>query len=146
MTLLSNALREGIRPFFSKAGMPVSAASAIGDWSRAYATYAQAAIAGGTLPPLLVPAPTAGPFFDALDQTLRLMWMAVIWTGPGLVGTTTSVPSLSPILRAVGVNLLGSRDPDQALSAITDALHTYTLGVTVTVTTAAGASLVVPVV
>jgi len=125
--------------------MPRSSAEAVRLWAQAYASYAKSAVAGGTVPTALAPIPTAGPFFDALDQTLRAMWTAVAWAGPGLAGTTTLVPLLSPALRAVGQSQLRNTDPERALSAIADALHTYTLGIAVTVVTPAGVPSVVPV-
>lgn len=124
--------------------MPKSALEAIDSWAKAYASYAQSAIAGGTLPAALAPAAVPGKFFDALDQTLKAMWMATAWAGPGLTGTTAVVPPLSPALEAVGKSQLNNRDPEKALSAIADALHTYTLGITVTVVTAAGVASVAP--
>lgn len=120
--------------------MPSTAAAAVDLWSKAYVSYAQSAIAGGTVPAGLVPVPIPGPFFAAFGGTLSAMWLAVRWAGPGLVGQTALVPDLASQLAALGTGLLGSRDPERALSAISDALHTYTLGVTVTVVTAAGVS------
>jgi hypothetical protein len=124
--------------------MPNSALEAIDSWAKAYASYAQSAIAGGTVPIALAPVAVQGPFFEALDQTLKAMWMASAWIGPGLTGVVSAVPVLSPVLRVVGTSQLKNRDPEAALSEIADALHTYTLGVAVTITTAAGVSSVVP--
>lgn len=145
MTVSADALRSALRPLFSPSGMPGSAAAAIDSWAKAYASYAKSAIAGGTVPAVLSPVPVPGRFFDAIDQTLGSMWMGVPWAGPGLIGATSVVPPLSPVLQAVGIGLLADRNPERALSAIADALHTYTLGITVTVVTAAGVSSVAPV-
>lgn len=145
MTVSADVLKSGIRPFFSPGGMPKSALEAIKSWSQAYAAYAQSALAGGVVPAALAPVPVPGKFFDALDQTLKAMWMAAAWAGPALVGVTAVVPPLAPVLQAVGTSQLKNRDPEKALSAIADALHTYTLGIMVTVTTAAGVSSVAPV-
>ncbi len=114
-------------------------------WSQAYCRYAQAAVAGGTLPAGLIPQATDGPdFFTALDQSLRTVWMAVAWAGPGLVGTTLLVPPLLPFLLGPSATLFTSPDPQLALSLIADALHTYTLSITVTVVPATGTPLIVP--
>ena len=145
MSVSSDALKSAIRPLFKPSSMPKSALIAVDSWAKAYASYAQAAIAGGTIPATLAPVAVPGPFFEALEQTLMAMWLATAWAGPGLVGVTLFVPPLAVVLRNVGAGLLGNRDPEKALSAIADALHTYTLAVTVTVTTAVGATSVAPV-
>jgi hypothetical protein len=145
VTVSADVLKSALRPLFSPSGMPKSALEALDLWAKAYASYAQSAIAGGTFPAPLVPSAVSGPFFDALDQALRVMWMATAWAGPGLGGTTAVVPPLSLVLIAVGAGQLRNRDPEKALSAIVDALHTYTLGITVTVVTAAGAASVAPI-
>ncbi len=118
---------------------------AVGDWVTAYARYAKDAVAGGTKPTALVPAPGPnGSFFDSLDASLRAMWMAVAWVGPSLVGTTLLVPPLAPLLLVAAGTIIKSRDPDLALSLITDALHTYTLSITVTVVPPSGTATVAP--
>ena len=145
MSLVRDALSNSLRSFFDPKTMPKGGVSeTVRQWVTAYAAYGQAAIAGGTLPSPLVPGGADGRFDVALDQALRTMWMGVAWTGPALVGVTLLVPPLVPALEAVGATLLTSRDPAQALSLITDALHTYTLSITVTVTPAAGTPVVVP--
>lgn len=145
MSLTKSVLRDSLRPFFDPKTMPTGGvANAVRQWVAAYAVYGQSAIAGGAIPSPLVPVGAAGRFSDAFDQALRNMWMGVAWTGPALVGVTLLVPPLTPILESVGTVLLKSRDPGQALSLITDALHTYTLSITVTVTPATGTPVVVP--
>lgn len=144
MTVSLEALKSGIRPFFRAGSMPKSAGDAVRLWAQAYCGYAQAAVAGGVIPATLSPVPAAGKFFDALEQTLTAMWMSVAWVGPGLVGKTTTVPPLVSELQRVGRDQVKSRDPDKALSAIADALHTYTLGIAVTITAPSGASSVAP--
>lgn len=117
---------------------------AVQQWVSAYARYGQSAIAGGTVPSILVP-PSGPPgrFFESIDAAMRSMWMATAWIGPGLVGTTLFIPSLVPMLAAVSSQLIRSRDSDLALSLITEVLHTYTSGITVSVVTPSGATVIV---
>ena len=144
MSLAKAALLESLRPLFQPKTMPSGGVSdAVRQWVSAYIAYAEKATAGGTVPSPLVPGGASGRFSVALDQALRTMWMAAAWTGPGLAGTTLLVPPLVPLLETVGTTLLKSRDQGQALSLISDALHTYTLGITVTVVTPPGASVIV---
>lgn len=144
MSLQLSVLRSGLRPLFDPATMPTSAADAIVRWAQAYIPYASAAVAGGAVPALLSPVPAGGPFYQALDDSFRTMWMATPWTGPGLVGTTAAVPSLAPLLEANRARLVQSRDPELALSLIADALHTYTLSITVSVVPPSGTPAIVP--
>lgn len=144
MTLPVEALKSALKPLFDSATMPKSALDAIKSWANAYASYAQSAVAGGTIPATLAPIPVAGGFFEALEQTLKAMWTATAWLGPGLTGTTTVIPPLAASLGDVGKEQVKNREPQKALSAIADALHTYTLGIKVTVVTPAGVSSVVP--
>jgi hypothetical protein len=138
--LSAGALRAAVGGFFSPAGMPRVAA--VSKWAAAYASYAQSAVAGGTTltGPLSPAAVETGDFFADLDSTLRAMWMSATWVGPGLTGTTASVPSLSAALRSNGSRLVRSSDPGLALQLTTDALHTYTLSIIVTVVSPAGSS------
>jgi hypothetical protein len=115
-------------------------------WAVAYSSYARLATAGGTVPTVPSPLGVPGSFFEALQASLLAMWTVTPWLGPGLVGTTTLVPPLAPLLQTAGKALIKSRDPQQALSSIANALHTYTLGIAVTVVTPAGVSSVVPVI
>lgn len=145
MSLIKDSLSSSLRPFFDPRTMPRGGvADTVRQWVTAYAVYGQTAIAGGTLPSPLTPGAADGRFSVALDRALRAMWMGVAWIGPALVGSTLLVPPLTPALEGIGAILLSSRDPAQALSLITDALHTYTLSITVTVTPATGTPVVVP--
>lgn len=146
MTLDRSLLQRSISHLFESSTMPKGATpSAVMEWASAYSSYANAAIAGGTMHTPLIPVP--GPnslFFDSMDSSFRSMWMTTVWTGPSLVGTTLFVPSLSSVLRATSDRLVGSRDPRLALTLITEALHTYTLGITVTVVPPSGTPATVP--
>lgn len=146
MTLDPRKLRDSISPLFKPQTMPQGEVpQAVFDWLTAYAKYGNDAVAGGTLPTPLVP--IAGPngrFFDSLDTALRGMWTTVSWSGPSGTGVTLLVPPLGPLLQSVSAVLIKSRDPEQALSLITDALHTYTLSITVTVTPPTGTPVTVP--
>lgn len=146
MTLDPKKLRDSISPLFKPKTMPKGKVpQAVLDWLTAYARYGNDAVAGGTLPTPLAPAPGPdGKFFDSLDAALRTMWTAVAWSGPPGTGVILLVPPLGPILESVSKVLIKSRDPDQALSLITDALHTYTLSITVTVTPPTGTPVTVP--
>ena len=146
MTLEPDSLRNAISRFFYPATMPTGRVpDAVLQWTTAYASYAQKAVAGGTVPSVLVPAVGPdGKFFDSFDSALRTMWNAVAWTGPSLVGTTLLVPPLSPILDIVAATLIKSREPQLALSLITNALHTYTLSITVSVVSPTGTPVIVP--
>lgn len=146
MTLDPSTLKEGLRPLFDPSGMPRGPVpDAVFTWITAYCGYAQSASAGGTVPATLVPLRgPIGTFADSLDSALRVMWGAVAWTGPGLIGKTLLVPPLQGFLSPVSARLIGSRDPSLALSLITDALHTYTLSITVAVVTPSGVTVTVP--
>lgn len=146
MTLSPTVLKDALSPFFKPSGMPTGAVpDAVRQWVTAYAKYGKDAVAGGTLPAALVPvAGPPGTFFESLDVALRTMWMAVAWAAPPLVGTTLLVPPLSPILTPVASLLIKSRDAGQALSLITDALHTYTLSITVNVVPPTGSPVIAP--
>lgn len=140
------SLRDSLSPLFRPQTMPTGPVpTAVRQWVAAYSKYAQDAIAGGTKPSPFVVAP--GPmdrFSNSLDAALRVMWTGVAWTGPSLVGTTLLVPPLAPILEGVAASLIRSRDPELALSLITDALHTYTLGITVSVVPPSGTPVIAP--
>jgi hypothetical protein len=140
VTLDPRKLRDSLDHLFRPKTMPKGPVpQAVLDWLTAYAKYGNDAVAGGTLPSPLVPIPgPGGKFFDSLDSALRSMWSAVAWTGPTGTGVTLLVPPLGPSLNAVSGVLLKSRDSEQALSLITDALHTYTLSITVVVTPPTG--------
>lgn len=143
MTLSRDLLVSSIRPFFIPATMPKGdVASVVKQWASAYSSYAIQAMAGpaGIGSPLVVSG-ASGRFSAALDSSLRSMWMAASWVGPAVVGVTLLVPPLVPTLESLGSSLITVRDPERALSAIADALHTYTLGITVTLTTAGGSSV-----
>lgn len=144
MSLDPEMLKRGLRPLFQPASMPVSAADAIIRWCLAYIPYAQAAVAGGVVPVALSPVPASGPFYQALDDSFRLMWLATPWVGPPLTGVTAFVPPLVPFLEARRTALMQLRDPEQALSLIADALHTYTLSITVSVVPPTGTPTIAP--
>jgi len=139
--LLSRSLSHLFRPKTMPKGPPPAA---VMEWASAYSAYGNAAMAGATVHTPLVPGPGPnGNFFDSMDSAFRSMWMGVAWTGPSLVGTTLFVPSLSSILLAASREIDGSRDPDFALSFITDALHTYTLSITVSIVPPSGTPAIV---
>ncbi len=146
--LSKDLLRSSLQSFFDPATMPKGDVPQVMlQWGAAYARYANLATAGvAVLAVPLIPAPASGPFFQAMDWSLRTMWMTAKWIGPGVAGTTTTVPSIVPSLLRNSNVLMQSRDPQQALSLIVEALHTYTLSVTVTLVTAAGTPTIVPVV
>lgn len=144
MPLSPQRLRAALSPLFQDGTMPQAGPDAVARWGRAYATYAQDALAGGTLPGPLVPQPVSGEFLQALDASLRAMWMAAVWTGPGLAGTTAVVPALVPYLLSHAGQLNRSFDRELALSLITEAVHTYTLSITVSVVPPSGTPSIVP--
>ena len=146
MTLDPGKLRDAIAPLFKPKTMPKGPVpQAVLDWLAAYAKYGNDAVAGGTLPTPLLPVPGPdGKFFDSLDSALRNMWTAVVWSSPTGTGVTLLVPPLAPFLVVASGVLIKSRDPEQALSLITDALHTYTLSITVTVTPPTGTPVPFP--
>ena len=149
MTLDPSVLRNSIKGFFDPPGMPSGGASdAVLQWAKAYCLYAQSATAGLTRPAELIPvaSPQVGTFIDVLDSCLRQMWMSVLWSGPALTGTTASIPSLASVMDPVFPVLNRTRDAGQALSLITESLHTYTLGITVFIVSASGAITLFPVV
>ncbi len=141
MPLSREVLRDALAPLFSPATMPASDAASA--WLRAYAGYAQDAIAGGAVLalPLVIP-PVAGEFLQAFDTGLRSMWMSAIWVGPGLTGTTAVVPPVIPSLLENSATLILSRDPVSGLEALATSIHTYTLSITVAIVLAAGTAVV----
>ena len=146
MSLDQRKLRDSISHLFRAETMPKGPVpDAVLEWVTAYAKYGRDAVAGGTKPTTLIPGPgTGGKFFDSLDSALRVMWTAVPWSGPALIGVTLLVPPLAPLLETAAVILIKSRDPEQALSLVTDALHTYTLSITVMITPPNGTPVVAP--
>lgn len=144
MTLDPVTLRDSIASFFDSRTMPTGPVpSVVQQWATAYAKYGIAANAGPTLPiSLIAPPGPVDQFSASLDSALRAMWMSVAWVGPSLIGTTLIVPPLNPILDAVSTQLIKSRDRELALSLITNALHTYTLGITVSIVSPIGATVI----
>lgn len=135
-------LRDALRPLYTPGTMPAD--DPVLEWVEAYARYANDALAGPTkLASPLITQGTAGDFLTALDMALRTAWMKAAWVGPGLVGVTTLVPPIGPFLLQNAPALLSSYDREAALAAIAQSIHTYTLSITVTVTTASGVSTVV---
>jgi hypothetical protein len=135
--LSKERLRSALDPLFRGSTMPTD--NAVGDWCRAYAEYAGDATAGvAVLAAPLESFGVPGPFLDALDQALRTMWMSAVWTGIGVTAATSLVPPVQPFISAVSPALLSSYDPDFGLTLIAEALHTYTLSITVSVVPASG--------
>lgn len=131
-----------MRQLFSAAGMRDT--GAVAAWLNSYSTYARDAVAGIVLPLAFIPTLVeTGDFFQSLEASLEASWRSVVWVGPGATGTIAFVPPLVPTLRSVGAQLITSYDPGLGLQLITEALHTYTLGVVVTVL-AAGVSSPAP--
>lgn len=137
-------LRESLRPLFTPGTMPGKDAAT--RWLSAYTAYANDAVAGVTqLAAPLVPREVTGDFLVGLDGALMSTWMNAAWVSLGATGVTTFVPPFAPyLLSSSAVLLRRSTDPQQALTAIAQSIHTYTLSITVTVTTASGVTTVVP--
>lgn len=137
-------LKTALLPLYVPATMPKS--DAIGAWARAYATYASDVVAGPTKPASPpVPPPASGDFLTGLDGVIRSMWMTVAWVGPGVTGVTALVPDIRPVLLVNSTRMAERLDQQAALDAIAQSIHTYTLSITVTVTTAAGVTSVVTI-
>ncbi len=135
--LSKQALEDAIRPLFQPDTMPKD--DAVGHWVRAYASYAQAAVAGvAALAAPLSAQSAAGPFPAAFDAALRTMWMSAAWVGPGVTATTSVVPPVLPFFAAAIPVLMATYDRAQAPTLIAEALHTYTLSITVSVVPASG--------
>lgn len=137
MPLAAATLRQAMRSLFDSNTMPTG--DPLGDWMRAYVSYAQSGIAGpvALAQDLVV---GSGPFtLDVLDAALRTMWTAAVWAGPGVTAVTSLVPPVQPLLLAIAPTLNASYDVELAPTLIAEALHTYTLSVVVTVTPATGA-------
>lgn len=139
--LSPDQLSESLRPLFTPGTMPVG--SPIDVWARAYVGYAQDATAGPALltSPLVLP-PASGDFLSGLDEVLRGTWMSAIWAGPGVTGVTSIVPGLAPFFMESSGILVGSLDRELALTAIVKSIHTYTLSITVVLTSATGVATV----
>lgn len=143
--LSRDVLKQGLSPLFDSRTMPRGGVpDAISFFLRGYVPYAQQATALGTLPSPLIAEPQDGDYLTALDSSLRAMWMAVAWAGPGLVGTTAVVPPIQPFLTAIAPVIIGVTDADRSLSLIVEAVHTYTLSITVAVTPPSGTPAIVP--
>lgn len=117
-------------------------------WCSIYSTWASSAIAGPTVlsKPLTTATVVTGDFFDSLDASFRSMWMSAVWVGPGVTAITTVIPPLQPFLRSLSASLISSYDPELAPTLISTALHTYTLGITVTITPITGTPFIVPLI
>lgn len=136
--LLKADLKQVMKPLFDPRSMPSD--DPVGDWCKAYAIYAQKAMAGAVaLSAPLVPSSVAGQFYVALDAALRKMWMTAIWIGPGVTAVTAVVPPVMPFLMALAPALISTFDPELAPSLIAEALHTYTLSIIVSVIPPTGA-------
>lgn len=135
-------LRSSLAPLFDGPTMPSTAA--VSRWLDAYIPYASNAIAGGTVPTLLKPPSGEGDFFTGLEAALLQLWTTAVWAGPGLTGITTFIPPLAPVLIAAGAQLIASTDASFGLHLLAESLHTYTLSIVVTITTASGVSSPAP--
>jgi hypothetical protein len=137
-------IRQAIAPLFKQDGMPSD--DPVGKWCSAYADAVKAVIAGPVkLAAGLVPQHGGGPgFFVLLDTAFRTMWMSAAWVGPGVTAVTAVVPPLIPFLTALSPALMVSFDSELAPSLIAEALHTYTLSITVTITPPTGTPFIVP--
>ncbi len=143
--LIKSELRQALRPLFEPGTMP--SADTVGAWCRAYATYAQKAMAMAgavVLAAPLVPSSAPGQFYTALDIALRNMWMTAIWVGPGVAAVTAIVPSVIPFLTALAPALGSTFDRELAPTLIAEALHTYTLSIIVSVIPPTGSPIPTP--
>lgn len=140
MSLNRDVLKGALAPFFVPATMPSGQQSVVvGKWISAYITYARSALAAVTSPVgLSATSVDGGDFIGSLDASLRSMWQSTAWVGPGVTGSTSFVPPLRPIMLPTMQRLQTSRDADLALTLIVDALHTYTLGIVVTIIPSSG--------
>lgn len=140
MSLDINVLKGALAPFFMPATMPRGGlGETVGEWVSAYIRYGMMAHAAGVVPVKLSTVSIKnGDFIGSLDSSLRAVWLASTWAGPGLVGSTSFVPPLGPAMFPITRMLLVSRDADLALSSIVAALHTYTLGIVVTIVPSSG--------
>lgn len=142
MPLTSAALRGAISSLFEQGTMPYD--DAIFSWIKAYSSYTDGVIAGPVLLATpLVPSAHGEFSFDALDAALRSLWMSAVWVGPGVVAVTSLVPPVQPFLAALTTTLNASFDRDLAPTLLSEALHTYTLSIAVTVTPATGTPFIV---
>jgi hypothetical protein len=123
-----------------------SAADAARRWLAAYIDYARAAVAGPVAVSFtsdaaaLASSVPPGSFFAGLDSAASRLWTGAVWAGPGFTGASAPTTPLSELIAAASRAVAGSHDPDFALGRFTDALHSYTLAVSVVVTSAAGAT------
>ncbi len=141
--LVKAELRQAMRPLFEPGTMPSD--DPVGDWVKAYAVYAQKAIAGPVaLSAPLVPSTAGGQFIVGFDAALRKMWMSAVWVGPGVTALTSVVPPVQPFILALAPTLITSFDREQAATLIAEALHTYTLSIVVSVVPASGTPVPTP--
>lgn len=141
--LIKSELRQALRPLFEPGTMP--SANPVGDWCKAYATYAQKAMAGVVaLAAPLVPSSAPGQFHAAFDAALRKMWMTAVWVGPGVTAVTAVVPPVIPFLVALAPALNSTFDRELAPTLIAEALHTYTLSIVVSVIPPTGSPVPTP--
>lgn len=137
--LSKELLRSSLADMFDPASMPRE--DAVGQWVNRYLPYARMANAGPALVVQISPIVIQTlDFFSSLDASLSATWQTCIWAGLGVTGVTSVVPPLSPSLLSIGSSLIASQDPGLGLQLITEAIHTYTLSIVVTVLSAAGGS------
>lgn len=147
MSLVKEELRAGLRRFFMPATMPQGSVSdVVRQWAEVYARYAQKAQAGDSVPSKLSPTGLGGRFSTALESSLSALWLSTTWTGASGIGSVTNIPALTPTLEMVAADLLTVTDRETALSKIVDVLHTYTTGISVTLVTSNGTTLILPII
>jgi len=136
--LTASLIKQAIAPLFAENGMPSD--DPVGKWCTAYAGAVAAAIAGPVkLVAGLVPGHGGGDgFFNLLDAAFRTMWMSAAWIGPGVTAVTTVVPPLQPFLLALSPALNSTFDRELAPTLLSEALHSYTLGIVVMVAPMSG--------
>ncbi len=135
MALQKSTLAQKLEQQFG--AKPASSAQAASDWASAYVSYAAAAMStGGSLPitamasqSLLVAAFTAAfqtqsssGAAAAMAQGVAGFWTAMVWIGPGMVGTTVfpGNSTLSSALAQIFGDTSQQSDADKA-QALADA-------------------------
>jgi len=135
MPLQKSTLSKGLEQQFGS--KPASAAQAASDWASSYTSYAAAALStGGSLPVtalanqgLLIAAFTAAfqtqsssGAAAAMAQGVTAFWTAMVWVGPGMLGTTVfpGNPTLASALASVFADTSEQSDADKA-RALADA-------------------------
>lgn len=150
---LARGLLEGLlSPIVTPGTMPTSQALAADAWASAYHAYSGLAVAAPVFPAfpssdVIAAQAGSGDFFDGFSHGLVAYWASTVWTGPGFVGKTVGMGPVTDLLLSLSLVSVRKISPAEVAQRLSEALHTYTMGLSVLVTSVtSGATTVVPIV